>query len=125
MGRAIVQRIRGNYDEAVAGTRTQTGIDYAHDAEEKVDMAALAWTRAHLSPENMEILRSLPGDARMAVTRGGRQATPLRGVRRPRSNSGGMRFSACLSEAPWQAWVRCPRAFCRDGSSSSTAAREM
>jgi predicted phosphodiesterase len=73
-----VRMIRGNYDEAVAGTRTQTGIDYAQEAEERVDVAALSWTREHLSPENMELLRSLPADARMAVTRGGRQATPLR-----------------------------------------------
>jgi predicted phosphodiesterase len=66
-----IELIRGNYDEAVAGARDLTGTDYAGDEEQRVDIAAVLWTREQLSAENLELVRGLPMDARVSVTRAG------------------------------------------------------
>jgi predicted phosphodiesterase len=60
-----ISAILGNYDDAVAWERIGSGMDFASIAEEDADMAALAWTRETLTPENLSYLRSLPNDLRL------------------------------------------------------------
>lgn len=73
-----VEMVRGNYDEAVVGLRDATGADYASTREQEVDRAAVRWTADQLTAENALLLRVMRTDARLQVTRSGRQIGPIR-----------------------------------------------
>lgn len=73
-----VETVRGNYDEAVANLRLGPGTDYASGRERDVDEAALRWTREHLSDDSKKFLSGMKRDARLQVTQGGRQLSPIR-----------------------------------------------
>jgi predicted phosphodiesterase len=60
-----VEAILGNYDDAVAWDRIGSGVDFASLPEEDADAAAISWTRAQLTQENLAYLRELPGDLRL------------------------------------------------------------
>lgn len=60
-----VEVVMGNYDDAVAFGRISSGVDFLDETAEQVDQAAINWTRRHLTPENLEYLRSLPRDVRL------------------------------------------------------------
>lgn len=73
-----VEMVRGNYDEAVVGSRVSTGADYASRREQALDEAAVLWTRKRLTPENLEFLAGLPLDTRLRVSPSGRTAAKVR-----------------------------------------------
>ncbi|MGH2447977.1 MAG: metallophosphoesterase family protein [Chloroflexota bacterium] len=59
-----IEAVRGNYDEAVAFGRP-TGVDHLDQQSALTDRRAVAWTRAVLSEQNLELLRNLPRDVRV------------------------------------------------------------
>lgn len=67
---AGVECVKGNYDDAVAFQRISTGVDFADEAAERVDRAAVSWTRRALTPENVDYLKNLPFDLRILETGG-------------------------------------------------------
>ncbi|HEV3311306.1 MAG TPA: metallophosphoesterase family protein [Chloroflexota bacterium] len=73
-----VEMVRGNYDEAAVGLRDATGADYASTREQEADRAAVRWTAEHLTAENAQFLKVMRTDARLQVTRSGRQLGPIR-----------------------------------------------
>ncbi|HZT95951.1 MAG TPA: metallophosphoesterase family protein [Chloroflexota bacterium] len=73
-----VQGVRGNYDEAVSGLRSEPGADYGTEQEAAADQQAVRWTADQLTPENAEYLRNLPREARIAVSGGGRVSVKAR-----------------------------------------------
>jgi predicted phosphodiesterase len=73
-----VQSIRGNYDEFIAGMRSNTGIDYPSRDAVEADRAALDWTRRTLTEESLAYVKKMPGDARVSVSRSGRATDKLK-----------------------------------------------
>ncbi|GEM_PF-183036 len=73
-----IESVRGNYDEVAAGSRIEPGTDYASEQERAVDVAAVRWTRQHLTPENAEYLQGLPRELRIQVSASGRTAVRVR-----------------------------------------------
>jgi predicted phosphodiesterase len=65
-----IDSVKGNYDDAIAFERISSGVDFADESAERVDRAAVAWTRRRLTPENMEYLQKLPFDLRILETGG-------------------------------------------------------
>jgi predicted phosphodiesterase len=61
-----VAAVRGNYDDAIAVGREESGTDFATSRAEQADAKALAWTRRALRPENREYLEQLPRDLRLS-----------------------------------------------------------
>jgi predicted phosphodiesterase len=60
-----IDSVRGNYDDAVANGRNESGNDFSSTVEEDADRRALAWTRVTLTAENLEYLQQLPRDLRL------------------------------------------------------------
>ncbi|HEX6509239.1 MAG TPA: metallophosphoesterase family protein [Chloroflexota bacterium] len=60
-----IEVVLGNYDDAVAFDRLGSGRDFADRAAEDADAAAIEWTRAQLTAQNLEYLRGLPRDLRL------------------------------------------------------------
>ena len=79
-----IEAVLGNYDDAVAFDRIGSGRDFADAHAEDVDRAALDWTRSVLTPVNLEYLRSLPRDIRVAP--GGRGVAIKRNIQDERAN---------------------------------------
>ena len=95
-----VELLRGNYDEASVGVRSDSGVDFISRRERDVDAAAVKWTREQLTEANFKLLREMRQDARMHVTSSGRQATPLRETKPGSDRSGvlmGMMFGSALT----------------------------
>ena len=66
-----IDSVRGNYDDAVAGNRADSGMDFPDPATEEADAQALGWTREVLTPENLLHLQNLPRDIRLFPGFGG------------------------------------------------------
>jgi predicted phosphodiesterase len=60
-----VAAVRGNYDDALATRREDSGTDFPSPGAEQADARALSWTRQLLSPENLQYLEELPRDLRL------------------------------------------------------------
>jgi predicted phosphodiesterase len=60
-----IESVRGNYDDAVANGRNESGNDFSSTVAEETDRRALVWTRATLTAENLEYLQQLPRDLRL------------------------------------------------------------
>lgn len=61
-----VDAVLGNYDDAIAFDRIGSGSDFGEQEAENADYAAIQWTRAALSAENLEYLRRLPKSVRVS-----------------------------------------------------------
>ena len=59
--------IMGNYDDGVGFDRDECGCAYRDPAEKDRGDRSLAWTRAHVTPENKEFLRGLLKELRFTV----------------------------------------------------------
>ncbi len=55
-----IEAVRGNYDDAVAFDRLNSGVDFPRLDEEEADRRAVRWTRQELTPENLKYLQELP-----------------------------------------------------------------
>jgi len=62
---------RGNYEDAVASDRNESGMDFADAASAREDAAAVKWTRSTLTPENLSYVRGLPLTLRLTAVGGG------------------------------------------------------
>jgi predicted phosphodiesterase len=62
-----IDTARGNYDDALAAGRTESGTDFSNVAAENDDAAALAWTRESLTAENQSYLEGLPRTLRLVA----------------------------------------------------------
>ncbi|HLJ65921.1 MAG TPA: metallophosphoesterase family protein [Chloroflexota bacterium] len=60
-----IPTVRGNYDDAVAAGKDESGMDFPSDAAATYDAAALGWTRSVLAAHNLEYLQQLPRDLRL------------------------------------------------------------
>lgn len=63
-----VESVLGNYEDAVAFERLSSGMDFPDEASERVDRAAVLWTRRELTPDNLKYLESLPQNVRLIGT---------------------------------------------------------
>lgn len=63
-----VESVMGNYEDAVVFDRISSGIDFPDEAAERVDQAAVRWTRSELSPDNLKYLENLPQNVRLIGT---------------------------------------------------------
>jgi predicted phosphodiesterase len=63
-----VESVMGNYEDAIVFDRMSSGVDFADEAAERVDRAAVRWTRRELNPENFKQLENLPQNLRLIGT---------------------------------------------------------
>lgn len=56
--------VMGNYDDGVGFERDDCGCAYTDKTQEKLGHHSLEWTKAHITAENKEFLRSLPRELR-------------------------------------------------------------
>ncbi len=63
-----VELVLGNYEDAVAFRRMSSGVDFPDEASERVDRAAVQWTRRELNPANLKYVENLPQNLRLIGT---------------------------------------------------------
>jgi predicted phosphodiesterase len=63
-----VESVLGNYEDAVAFKRLSSGVDFPDEAMERIDRAAVVWTRRQLTPENAKYVENLPQNIRLIGT---------------------------------------------------------
>jgi predicted phosphodiesterase len=63
-----VESVMGNYEDAIAFNRMSSGVDFADEAAERIDRAAVVWTRRELNPANFKHLENLPQNVRLIGT---------------------------------------------------------
>jgi putative phosphoesterase len=56
--------VMGNYDDGVGFERDECGCAYTDKMQEELGHQSLEWTKAHVTAENKEFLRSLPRELR-------------------------------------------------------------
>jgi predicted phosphodiesterase len=61
-----VEAVRGNYDDALALGRGESGTDFPTEEAEAADARSIAWTRRTLTPENLQYLQDLARDLRLS-----------------------------------------------------------
>ncbi|RJX19292.1 MAG: metallophosphoesterase [Desulforudis sp.] len=62
-----IPTVLGNYDDGVAFNRMACGCDYPDPETMAVGSASIDWTKANLSEENRNFLRSLPARKRVSL----------------------------------------------------------
>jgi hypothetical protein len=60
--------VLGNYEDAVVYDRLSSGVDFPDEASERVDRAAVRWTRRELHPANLKYVENLPQNIRLIGT---------------------------------------------------------
>jgi predicted phosphodiesterase len=63
-----ISSVRGNYDEAVAGLRPNSGEDHVTTRAAAIDWAAVQWNKQVLTDDNKSFLGNLALQARVSVT---------------------------------------------------------
>lgn len=63
-----VESVMGNYEDAIAFNRMSSGVDFLDEAAERIDQAAVSWTRRELTPGNFKYLENLPQNVRLIGT---------------------------------------------------------
>jgi putative phosphoesterase len=63
-----IPTIVGNYDDGVGFDRDECGCAYTNPVDQELGDRSLAWTKAHVTPQNKEFLRSLVKEVRFEYT---------------------------------------------------------
>lgn len=63
-----IESVLGNYEDAIVFSRLSSGTDFPDEASERVDRAAVEWTRRELNPAHLKYVENLPQNVRLIGT---------------------------------------------------------